>query len=337
MALAPGATAPGTSLLVPGDYAVYSIGIRDECVPGTYLYSPLFGLSSRAWVEACPVTVRWEVLDLADGIASVRLGMEGWRQENIKVSDLPRGDPVTAEILAHLNADHLLRVDVSTLETYNETGVSIGRWGFHLTTAEIASGEALLARNWYNQSEIPAQVAVTQDLISYNEIGVSRAYGVDTFAWAETGGELPFPAGLEEWVYNIGGGWQTLKASGPIYDAASSLLLYCLGVHYSDLLFNLYGIIWIDVGERVWPDTYPSTISLIETNVINMPGQIGEDDMGGPGDGSDPGGEDDSPVQEDGSGAQIPWPTIALFAAVTAAVGFVAYRTLLLRKRSGKV
>lgn len=318
-------------VLRAGDYAVYTIG---ACGVGTMLYGPFFDVDNQIQVRACPVTLRWDVISVANDIADIRIAMEGWRADE--------GYMTVAEIFDHrhqlyyqanatLNAGHVVRVDITSMKVTTLAGGYVGRWGFHLTASEVAFREANLVHNWYNSTTIPAELTVTQQIIGGTEAALRDAYGVDTFTWATTSIDEPFPEGLEKYVYNIGGGWRTLPRSGPVYETASSLLLYCLGVHYSDILFNLFALIWLDDPSRPWPDVFPSSITLVDTNVFVLPGQGGDS-----GEESEPGvpagGEGNVP-----SSPGVAWPTIALFAAVGAATALVAYHRLRIRTESGEL
>lgn len=318
--------------LQPGDYAVYSLGDPpDECQATTPLYPPLFGTEDRTFAGACNGTIRWEILGLTENGAEVRLRMTGWPRHHIYFEDSFSDRPEEKERLldlinATLNAEHVLLVDFATLDVTTQEGAYVGRWSFQVGSAELAAQHIELARNWYNGTSISANVTVVKDLpLGMSEV-LKREYGVDTFAFAQTGWIEPVPEGIERYLYDVGGGWQQLWPSAPVYDASSSLLLVSLSRFYSDLLFNLYGVFWLDQLDRAWPDARPLTsLILVDTNVIALPGLP---DGGGAGD-PDVGGDTETGAPGEGP----PWATMLLFAAIAVSVVLLAYQRLRPRGR----
>jgi len=326
----------GTSLR-PGDYAVYIIPSASEsCASGTMLYPPFYGIENQIFIKACPVTLRWDVLAVSDGLSEIRIMMQGWRSDprNLSVTDIhdPQ-DPIFNRIVSTLHIPHTIRVDLATMDAWREDGTYLGRWSFHLTPAEVASGNGELARNWYNGTPVPAEVAVTNDLIRDYEENVAELFGVDTFVTARVPPETPFPGGLERYVYELGGGWQQLPFAMPLYEPVSLPMLACYcEAYYSDILFNLYGIIWLGDFARTIPErpSFPSTITLVETNIIKLPGSEPPGDGGG--DGGDGGGGDggggDAGGGDTSGGGGSSWPTVLMFSAVALVASVIAYRWL---------
>ncbi|MEE9173972.1 MAG: hypothetical protein V3U30_03230 [Thermoplasmata archaeon] len=272
----------------------------------------------------CEVTLRWDVLGVSEGIATVRLNMDGWDMEDVRIRDKSIWDeseaPLFVAVAEALNADHDLRVDLATWDVILPNGTYVGRWGFHLSSAEVAAGRTEVTRNWYNGTVIEGNVDVTKEVALGMEDVLAREYGVDTFARTQTGWIQPLPEGLERWIYNLGGGWTRLFPSGPVHDAASSLLLATPGKTYSDLLFRLYGILWLESDFRIAPDAVAlSSIALVDTNLIPLPGRATEDT--GPGEEEGEPGEGTPEVSPDN-----PWPTLGLFAAAAAVAAVLAYR-----------
>lgn len=328
--LTPGVRATGIPLL-NGDYAVYSLGDPPEdCLGTTPLYSALFEFENKSFSGACPGTIRWEVVGNVGSTLEIRFAMSGWPKDRITLEwqypSEPPNQTLYERIYAALNAEYIIWVDRDTLEATTDEGTYVGRWSFHSSTAEIASEREEVARNWYNGSSISANLSVVKELpLGMSEV-LKREYGVDTFVLARTGWISPVPEGIERWLYDLGGGWQQLWPSAPVYDASSTLLLVGLSRFYSDLLFNLYGIFWLDQLTRPWSDARPLTsLVLVDTNIITLPGST-EDDGGGLDDTNDGGG-----MGGNGSNEGPPWLTIILFAMV--AVGVVLLVYLRLRPR----
>jgi len=179
---------------------------------------------------------------------------------------------------------------------------------------------------------------VTQWLDTRERTDAARAaFGTETFVWAATASDEPFPAGLDNYTVTLVGGWTTLLRSGPIYHPTELLLLFDVGTFYSDVLFNLNGVIWLYPAETPWAN-YPytwSSMRLLETNIIQLPGS--DPGEGGTGDGGE--GTNNSGGEGSGSGppapgpSQPPWLTIGLFAVAAAAVVVLAAGRLLPRKK----
>ncbi len=327
------AHAQGLTLRV-GDFAEYSLGDPpDDCLSTTPLYSPLFGVEDRAFAAACPGTLRWEVLRATDDGVEVRLGMSGWPSDYVlfESKEYYRNETMYERVRATLNAEHVLWIDRNTLDMTTSNGTYVGRWDFHVTNEEVASERMELARHWYNGSSISADVSVVREFHQGMSEVLNQEYGVETFVLAQTGWIEPIPEGIERYLYDLGGGWLRLRASAPVYDASSSLLLVTLSPFYSDLLFNLYGVFWLDQLTRPWPDArYLTSLILVDTNVIALPGS--PDGGGLPGE-PDTGGDTGGDTGTDSAGAGPPWVTLVLFAAMAAAVVLLAYRKLRPRHR----
>ncbi|MEE9181892.1 MAG: hypothetical protein V3U33_04925, partial [candidate division NC10 bacterium] len=244
---------------------------------------------------------------------------------------------VKSRVIAALSATHLIQVSLADMEMTADDGAYLGRWSFHLTPAEVAGGRADVIRNWYQGRSIQAEVSVTKVLLGGTEATLQEVYGVDTFVSVLSAIDESFPEGLEQYVYNIEGGWRTLFRTGPIHDPPSSLLLYSFGVHYSDLLFNLYAIIWWDDLAYLYPNAAPSSITLVDTNIIPLPtSQGGETDGQGEESGTDAGGQNETGIVGPGDSlglASLPWLPVILFAAVAIVITAVAYQRF--RPRSG--
>lgn len=313
--------------LAIGDYATYTIG---ECKPGTFLFSPSFGIEENIDVRGCPAELRWDVLSVTGDVAEIRIGMTGWGEQDIHVANV--NSSVISSINATLNAEHTVVVNLVDMEAFTPEGAYVGRWGFLLTPGEVATGRAEIVRRWYNGTAIQANVSVTNVIIGGTEAALKEAYGIETLLWAQTDINEPFPDGLERYVFTLEGGWQTLKRSGPIYDANSSLLVYNVGVHYNDVLFNLYAVIWLDDVARAYPNVFPSSLTLVDTNIIALPSS-----QGGETDGADEGDpEIDGQGESDGSiPSDFPWLTVVLFAVIAVAITSVAYQRFQLRRRGG--
>ncbi len=352
--------------LNPGDYAVYSFG---SCTPPhPALYTPFYGFEesddpdAQVWGFAwsCPVTLRWEVLAAGADTAEIQIGMDGWfyrwtelgNDEGIIIGSRQwfpgPEDPIRDEINATLHAVHTIQVDLATMDATAAGGTYLGRWPFHIPLVDIVSARTEIVRNWYRGTSVPANVSVTTSL----SLGADRAmrtyYDVDVFVEARTGPDVPFPAGLERYVHNVGGGWHTLDAVTYLYDADTSLLLTTLNTLPDDLLFNLYGLVWLADDFRGPASPFWSTLALIETNMLNVllevpvggskppePGGLPGEDDPPPDDGVvDPAGDTDGTGVGDGTGGgstesppppDIPWTLIAL-AAIVLLIILVAYR-----------
>ncbi|MEE9592875.1 MAG: hypothetical protein V3W28_04765 [Thermoplasmata archaeon] len=367
-------------LLKPGDYAVYTIG---SCGAGdVWFYSPFYGFEEtenpydqvQIWVRACSVRLRWNVTAVNDGIAEISLEMRGWYYwEGYRDGEwfITMGvgpyywrpdtdDPIFHEINATLNAKHTLRVDLSTMDVTSEDGTYLGRWIFLITAEEVIAGQEQILRRWYNETVVTANVTVLNDLDGPSEVGFEALYDTETFVSSRTRLDEPFPEGLDRYLYSLGGGWKTLLRASPLYHPGASLLLTNTGRHYNDVLFNLYGLILIDGWISV-PDAYPSTMTLVDTNLIDLPDDDADglpntwevldydpkiweatpdEDGGGNGDadGEDP-GDGEGPGEGDGTNGDgggetpsawgIPWTTIGLLAAIAVVAVIVVLRDLL--------
>ncbi len=359
--------ASADSLLSPGDYAVYTFG---ECTGprATYFFPPFYGIEDaedpgdqiKMWGLACPVTLRWDVLSVGDGVAETQIYMEGWRygygdgKKYMYVGNetwsLYDDDPFHQEIVAILHTKHIVRIDLDTMDVTTQEGAYLGRWGFLVTPAEVAYGRADVIRNWYNGTALEANVTVTKELVFGQEVGLQRAYGVDTFITIRTWPtKVPFPEGLGRYLFTTTGGWNELRSASRVHDAATSLLLVSKSYHYDDLFFNLYGIIWL----RDWSplpgggEWGVSSLTLVDTNIIDLPELEEDDGTGDQDDGSDSGDDsgDDGAGGQDGSGGDgdaggdgtgddgpvppgFPWLTVSLFAAVAVVTALLAYQRL---------
>lgn len=333
-AVPPSVAVDGSALHV-GDYAIYTFG--EECgLPDQPVYSPMFGYEGRIWLDECPVTVRWDVVDISGGVALIRFRMDGWSRLAVFLADA-KNPSIVDRVYASLTAEHTLRVELATMDVTTTNGTRIGRFGWLLTPGEAATGRAELVRNWYQGRTIAANVTVTQWLLTREWTDAARAgFGTETFVWAQTASDEPFPAGLDKYTVTQAGGWTTLLRSGPIYHPTELLLLFALGAFYSDVLFNLYGIIWLYPAETPWAN-YPytwSSMRLLETNIVAIPGS-GPSEGGGGG-----GGTNNTAGAETGSGppalspTQPPWVTIGLFAVAAVAVVILAAERFRPRKRA---
>jgi len=315
-----------------GQYAIYGFG--DECYPPTTpVFSPMFDYAGKIFLYGCPVELRWDVIDVSGGVALIRLGMDGWSR-----SDIYGGNATVLDrVYVALTTEHILHVDSATMDTKTSDGTPVGRFSWLLTPAEVAAGKAELVRNWYEGRTISANVTLTQELLTgeWTEAG-RQGFGIQAFVSAATALHGPFPTGLDNYTVNQGGGWKELLRSIPIHHPTKLLLLFTLGAFYSDIFYNLYGIIWQDAYARPWAD-FPhtwSTMTLTATNMIELPGS--EPDEGGEGGvandtGSGPG---PSEPRTTGSQSQAPWLTIGLFAIAATAVGILALRLFRPGKKS---
>lgn len=340
------------SPLVAGDYAAYTIGV---CEREQYLYPPFFEIEDaedpgdqiQMWSRACSVTLRWEVLSIQPGLAEIQIFMDGWRYgfENGKkymyvgsqTWSLPDDDPFHAKTVEILHTRHTVRLDLNTLDATTLEGTYLGRWGFLIAPSEVASGRAEVVRNWYRGTSVEANVTVTKDLALEWEVGLQRAFGTETFIKVATWPtKIPFPDDLGRYLFSTSGGWNELRPASRVHDAVTSLLLVSQSDYYDDLLFNLYGIIWLrDFAPFPGGIEYGGvTISLVDTNLIQLPGPPDDDQDPPPdgdvGDGDTPGDSGNGQDQDPG-GVVLPgveWPTIVLFmaAAVTVVVALLAYR-----------
>lgn len=357
-----------------GDYAVYSLG---SCTPPHIaLYTPFYGFEesddpdAQVWgfAWACPVTLRWEVLLAGPDTAEIRIGMDGWfyrwnELENVEGIIIGSSqwfpgpeDPIRDEINATLHAIHTIEVDLATMDASAAGGMYLGRWPFHIPLADITAARTEIVRNWYGGTSVPANVSATTTLSLGADRVMQTYYDVDVFVEARTGPDVPFPVGLERYVHGVGGGWHTLNVVAALYDANTSLLLTTLNTLPDDLLFNLYGLVWIADSFRGPASPFWSTLALVETNILDVlldvpvggsvppePGGLpvqddpplgngGEDpgdpdgtgqtgDSGGTGvEGRTGGGSTESPPPPD-----IPWTFIAL-AAILLLIIVIAYR-----------
>lgn len=328
----PTSSGVGNAPLQPGHFAVYRFG--GWCFPTVPLLPTFFSIEEAditAWGAPCPVILRWEVLAVADGVAEVRLSMEGWGA-GVGAGDriIPYEDRKEMEerVRTTLNSAHVIELDLATMDVSLPNGTYVGRWNFLLTPGEVARGRLELTRNWWGGLVLEGNVTVTDDLIMQSEVYLRDTYGVSTFALAETEcgpspwkTPCPFPPGLERYLPWTEGGWQTLDFMATVHDAATLLMLYAEGgAFYSDLFFRLYGIIWQDNFEQVSRGVIPmSSIRLVDTNLISMPGtEPGNGEEPGPGDGEEPG--DDGPAAP-----AVPWAALVLLPVAAAAAAILAY------------
>jgi hypothetical protein len=346
--LPPGIAAAQETAFGPGDFAEYRVG---EC-EGTdiWFFPPFFGFPTmETWDEqihvyarACTVTLRWEVQAVSGNVMEVEMWTEGWDRVSAGNAtwSLRADDPVHAGILDKLQVRHSILVDLDTLNTRRTDGTDLGHFGFLVTSEEVAVGRAGVIKQWYGDTSVEANVTVTKDLVLDFELGLNRAYNVDTFLSIETWPtKLPFPEGLSVHVPLRAGGWDALPPVARTHDAGSSLLLVSTNSYYDDVLFNLYGVIWLD-GSMDFPGGLAlglATIALQDTNIfdIHAPDSPGEDPpQPDPGD-ENPAGEDGSPGGEiGGDGEQEPvtpqsiWLTLGLFGAVGVTALALAVRYL---------
>jgi len=325
------------SALHVGDYAIYKFGEACSGAPDQPVYSPMFGYEGRIWLDECPVTIRWDVIDVSGGVALIRFRMDGWSRLAVFLADDVKNSSLVDRVYASLAEEHTLRVELATMEMTTANGRRIGRFGWLLTPGEAATGRAELVRNWYQGRTIAANVTVTQWLYTREWTDAARAgFGTDTFVWAQTALDEPFPAGLDNYTVDQSGGWTRLERSGPIYHPTELLLLFALGAFYSDVLFNVYGIIWLHPAETPWAD-YPHTRSsmrLLETNIVKLPGS-GPSEGGGGGAGTNnTGGEGTGSGPPAFGPAQPPWVTIGMFAVAAVAVVILAAERFRPRKRA---
>lgn len=325
----------------PGDFALYRSG--EWCQPIVPLYPPHFGIQEpdiRVWGAPCPAELRWEVLSAADGTIEASISMKGWQ---VGVSSVEGVVPSEKEkeikevVRTALNTSHTVRVDLGTMDVTLPDGTYVGRWDFLLTTAEVASGRTEITRNWFGGTVLQGNVTVADDLVMDSEVYLQDVYGVSTFAWTESDcgpapwkQPCPLPPNLEQYLATPAGGWQTLHSEGKFHDATTLLLLFSIGgAFYSDLLFQLYGIIWQDSPEQVSLGVIPmSFIRLVDTNIITLPGaEPGDGEGTGPGDGVQPG--DGGPI-----GSPVPWEAMILLPVAAGAATVLAY--LHLRPRRWK-
>jgi hypothetical protein len=350
--LSPKITASGETAFEPGDFAEYRVG---ECQgPDIYFFPPFFGFPTvKTWDEqirvtalACTVTLRWEVQAVSGNIMEVDIWFEGWDRVSVGNATwtLRFDDSLHTEILAKLHVRHSILVDLDTLNTSRTDGTDLGHFGFLVTSEEIAVGRAGVIRQWYGDTSVEANVTVTKDLVLDFESGLNRAYNVNTFLSIQTWPrKLPFPEGLRVYVPQRSGGWNALPPVVRTHDAGSSLLLVSTNTYYDDVLFNLYGVIWLD-GSMDFPGGIALglvTIALEDTNIFDMytPDSPGDDPpQPDPGD-EDPAEDGGSPGGEiGGNGEQEPvtpqslWLTFGLFGAVGVTALALAVRYL----RSGE-
>lgn len=293
-----------------GDYAVYSFG---SCTPPHIaLYPPFYGFEETddpdalvwgmAW--ACPVTLRWEVLSAGPNTAEIQIGMDGWfyrwtelgNDEGIIIGSRQwfpgPEDPIRDVINATLHTVHSIQVDLATMDATAAGGSYLGRWPFHIPRADITAERTEIVREWYHGTSVSANVSVRTSLSLRADRTMQRYYDVNAFVEARTGADVPFPVGLERYVHGIGGGWHTLNVVAALYDAETSLLLTTLNTLPDDLLFNLYGLIWIGDDFQGPANPFWSTLALVETNVLDVLREV-------PVGGSTPPAPGGLPVQED--------------------------------------
>ncbi|HLA46464.1 MAG TPA: hypothetical protein VJ207_02705 [Thermoplasmata archaeon] len=333
------ATAGRNPVLQLGDYAVYTIGDdpiiqngRETCVPGTVLYPPFYGmgLDNATSYLGCRAELRWDVEAVSDGLAQVRIQItNGWGTNPCRI-DLGNvsgcDDPVVDEINESLHRAYPVRIDLTSMDAWSGDGSYLGRWSFQVAAGEVALGEAELARKWYNGTKVfSTNVSVGRDMAPVSGAPLEEMFGVSTFIWAPTPVDHPWPSGLEAWVYQSGGGWSALTRSVPAYEPNAGLLLANFAYHYSDILFNLYGIVWIGARHSIPGSTFASAMTLIDTSIFPLPGsEPPEDGGGGDGGGDDGGGGtggDDGTTPGGGSPpASFPWATFGLFVAMAVSV-----------------
>jgi hypothetical protein len=256
-------------------------------------------------------------------------------------------DPVYTRMLEVLHSKRTLQVDLESMDV-TENGAYIGRWTFHVTPRELATGRAEIVRNWLEGTTVSVPLQVTKNIDRGDAVNLKAVYGLDTFVDIHGGGGS-VPESIHRYMVS---GWgqrlQTIPVAGRYHDPTTSLLLVSYSWHYDDLLFNLGGLIML----TDW-DAFPggtkghfSFMHLVETNIFQFP----EPDAGGAGGGSgDDGGGDPGQGSEDegrgagdgtdvgGSSAEpgvFPWNAVFLFAAVAVLTAFVAF--LRLRPPGGK-
>ncbi len=347
----------GSSVLAPGDYAVYTMG---DCFgAGAWFYSPFYGFEDaedpadqiRVLARVCSVTLRWEVVDLVGRTAEIQVQMAGWGNEAYPGVYLSvhndtwhpgNRDPVYLPILANLHAKHTVQVNLDTMDITLDSEYA-GRWGFHVTPGEVATSRAEIIRNWYGGAGVSLPVRVTNTLPGEDAEGLRITYGIETFINIFGGGG-PIPQGIHKYLSK---GWgqrqQTIPIAGRYHDPDTFLLLVSYSWHYDDLLYHLYGILMLTDSGPFPGDTFGhfSFMHLVDTNLIDMPepdagnGDDGSGDDGeGPGDeGEGPGGGDEPRGDAGSEPVAFPWSPVVLFASVAVLTAVVAY--LRLRPRRG--